>query len=42
MSGDILTVLRSVNKLHAAEQFTLIRGKKGYRNKIKNKSYGNE
>jgi hypothetical protein len=42
MSGDSLTVLHSVNRKHAAKQFTLITNKKTGERKIRNRSYANE
>ena len=42
MSSDSLTVLHSVNRKHAAKQFTLITNKKTGVHQIKNRSYGNE
>jgi hypothetical protein len=42
MSGDILAVLHSVNKKHAAKQHTLVKGKKGNPDRINTKDYGNE
>jgi hypothetical protein len=42
MTGDNLTVLHSVNRKHAAKQFTLITNKKTGERKIKNRSYASK
>jgi hypothetical protein len=42
MTADSLTVLHSVHRKHAAKQFTLVKGKKGSPDTIRNKNYGSE
>lgn len=42
MTGDSFTVLHSVNRKHAAKQFTLISNKKTGKREIKSRSYGYE